>query len=162
MSLSYSSLEDLQLLNVPSMPTATQLGYQSNNLYDNFPPLMSDGRTIIASYQPDAITNEQLLKDNGIQTNWEYRKYLQTNAREIMQKNCMSMSNDIGYVRRYDGDNSVKNVPYTFKNANQRVVGLPGYSDSDLKSMYLTREELNSRTNTATMPETQQNILKYR
>jgi hypothetical protein len=159
MSLSYSTLE-VPTINVPSMPSPLQLGYHSNNLYDNFPPLMADGRAVIASYQPDAITNEQLLKDNGIKSNWEYRKYLQTHAVEIMQQNCMSMSNDVGYVRRYDGDNSVKNVPHLFKNDGNDSRN--GYSDSDLKRMYLTREELNSRTNAATQPVTQQTVLKYR
>jgi hypothetical protein len=156
MSLSYSTIPTL---NVPEMPSSSQLGYHSNNLYDNFPPLMADGRTVIASYQPDAITNEQLLKDNGIQSNWEYRKYLQTHATEIMQQNCMSMSNDVGYVRRYDGENSIKNVPYLFNGSEHSA---NGYSDSDLKRMYLSREELNSRTNASTKPVTQQEVLKYR
>jgi len=158
MSLSYSTV-DFSMLNVPSMPSASQLGYHSNNLYDNFPPLMSDGRTVIASYQPDAVANEQLLKENGIQTNWEYRKYLQTNARDIMQKNCMSMSNDVGYVKRFDDDNTIKNVPHMFNGSQQKPTG---YSDSDLKRMYLTREDLNSRVNKATVPVTQQDVLKYR
>jgi len=69
----------------------------------------------------------------------------------------------VGYVRRYDGDNSVKNVPYLFKNDERSSNGSSnGYSDSDLKRMYLTREELNSRTNAATKPVTQQDVLKYR
>ena len=158
MSLSYSTITE-PTINFPTMPSASQLGYHSNNLYDNFPPLMSDGRAVIASYQPDAVANEQLLKENGIQTNWEYRKYLQTNAKEIMQQNCMSMSNDIGYVKRYEND-TITNVPY---NMNGVITQKPiGYSDSDLKRMYLTREDLNSRTNSAKTPVTQEDILKYR
>jgi hypothetical protein len=161
MSLSYSTLSVPTSLNFPSMPQPTELGYQSNNLYDNFPPLMSDGRTVIASYQPDAVANQQLVKDNGIQTNWEYRKFLQTNAKEIMQQNCTSMSNDIGYVRRYELE-PVKNVPYSFTSLSQRrPETTPAYSDSDLKRMYLTREELNSRTNAAMEPTTQHDVLKY-
>jgi hypothetical protein len=76
-----------------------------------------------------------------------------------MQQNCMSMSNDVGYVRRYDGENSIKNVPYLFNGSEHSA---NGYSDSDLKRMYLSREELNSRTNAATKPVTQQEVLKYR
>ena len=37
------------------------LGYRANNKYDGFPPLMSDGRTITATYQPEAVLNEHLL-----------------------------------------------------------------------------------------------------
>jgi hypothetical protein len=144
------------------MPKPIQLGYHSNNLYENFPPLMNDGRTVIAGYQPDAIANEQLIKENNIQTNWEYRQYLQTNAKEIMRKNCMSMSNDIGYVCRYEME-SVGNTPQMFARLNDRPKNMPtGYSDSDLKRMYLTREELNARTNAATQPIDQAEVLKYR
>jgi len=71
----------------------------------------------------------------------------------------MSMSNDVGYVKRYDDDNSIKNMPYMFNGSDQRP---NGYSDSDLKRMYLTREDLNSRVNKATEPVTQQDVLKYR
>jgi hypothetical protein len=142
------------------MPQPLQLGYHTNNVYDNFPPMMADGRTVIASYQPDAVTNEQLLKDNGIQTNWEYRQYLQKNANTIMQQNNMSMSNDVGYVRKYDGNTSVSSVPQMFTSLNQR--GAAGYSDSDLKRMYLTREELDSRKTAASAPMTQEEVLKYR
>jgi KDO2-lipid IV(A) lauroyltransferase len=41
----------------------SRLGYHSNNKYDGFPPLMMDGRTITASWQPEAILNEHLLKE---------------------------------------------------------------------------------------------------
>ena len=50
----------------------SSLGYKANNQYRDFPPLMSDGRALIASYQPEAVINNQLLKETGIKTNWEY------------------------------------------------------------------------------------------
>jgi len=158
-SISYSVLPTPEL-NVISMPSSSQLGYHSNNLYDNFPPLMADGRTVIASYQPDAVANEQILKDNQIQTNWEYRRYLQTNAKSIMKQNCASMCNDVGYVRRYDGESVIKTVPSGFASLDQKAE--EGYSDSDLKRLYLSREELNSKKMGATRPITQEDILKYR
>lgn len=160
MSLSYSTLT-VPTLNVPSMPPPEQLGYHSNNVYENFPPMMADGRVIIASYQPDAIANEQIIKDNNIKTNWEYRKYLQENAKEIMRQNCLNMSNDVGYVRRYEIE-PVKATPFIFKKWNERASEkVQGYPDSDLKRMYLTREELNSRVTTDT-PITQEDIIRYR
>lgn len=159
-SISYSVLPT-SYLNLQNMPSPMQLGYHSNNLYDNFPPLMSDGRTVIASWQPDAVANEQLLKDNNIKTNWEYRRYLQNNANSIMQQNNMSMSNDVGYVRRYDAEPSIRNVPHNFTNTNQHR-NIPGYSDSDLKRLYLSREELNAKTMSATQPITQAEVMKYK
>ena len=48
------------------LPPPTKLGYHSNNKYAGFPPLMSDGRTITASWQPEALVNEELIKTIGI------------------------------------------------------------------------------------------------
>jgi hypothetical protein len=76
-----------------------------------------------------------------------------------MQQNNMSMSNDVGYVRRFDAE-SIRNVPHNFTSMNQRDVS--GYSDSDLKRLYLSREELNAKTMKASQPITQAEIMKYR
>lgn len=121
------------------------LGYHANSKYDGFPPLMSDGRTITASYQPEAVLNEHLLKEIGVETNWQYRNYLTKNAKEIMKYNCIQMSTDSGYIKRYaDLGSSNYSTPFiypTFYNKEKPS----GYEDSDLKDIYLTREELQAR-----------------
>jgi hypothetical protein len=60
------------------------LGYRTNNKYPEFPPLMNDGRAVTASYQPEAVLNEKLIRSNNIQSNWQYRRYLTNHAKEIM------------------------------------------------------------------------------
>jgi hypothetical protein len=64
------------------------LGYNTstNNVYPTFPPLMSDGRELKSFWQPEAATNNILLKREGIKSNWEYRKYLQANAVNLMKQ----------------------------------------------------------------------------
>ena len=62
---------------------ATSLGYSTNNTYPEFPPLMSDGRPITATWQPESSINEDLIERNDIKSNWEYRKFLQKNAETI-------------------------------------------------------------------------------
>ena len=119
------------------------LGYNSNNVYEGFPPLMSDSRAVIASYQPDAVTNEQIIADNGIKSNWQYRQYLQARAPEIMQQNMRKASNDFGYFDRYadfktNGGNVLR---YETITDNRKPIF---YSDSDLKRIYLSREQLNA------------------
>ena len=37
------------------------------------------------SWQPSAITNQKILTDTGIQSNWKYRQYIQKNANHIMK-----------------------------------------------------------------------------
>jgi hypothetical protein len=126
----------------------SSLGYHSNNQYDNFPPLMSDGRTVIASWQPESVTNDQMIKENGISSNWQYRKFLNEQAGELMKQNFREMSNDVGYFQRFNpaDKNFDKNYnhPYNYDSylSNEQP---KGYSNSDLKDLYLSREQLNSR-----------------
>jgi hypothetical protein len=119
------------------------LGYRSNNKYDGFPPLMSDGRTITASYQPEAVLNNHLLKEIGVESNWQYRQYLIKNSTEIVQYNRMQTANDAGYFKRYADEESTKySTPILYSSFEQKPTGPPS---SDLKDMYLSREQLQSR-----------------
>lgn len=124
----------------------SRLGYHSNNKYDNFPPLMSDGRTITSSWQPEAVLNNYLLKEIGVETNWQYRQYMIKNAKDIMKYNCIQASTDSGYVKRYSDlmSSSTYSTPYIVSSLvdNTRPTG---YETSDLKETYLTREQLQSR-----------------
>jgi len=127
-------------LNVPDALEPTQLGYSTNNVYANFPPLMSDGRTIISGFQPESATNQFLLEKLGIQSNWQYRQYLQNNAKDIMKYNCMNMANDVGYINRFDGESKGPNVPTSFTTMSDNT-----RSKSDLMQTYLSREELQQK-----------------
>jgi hypothetical protein len=127
----------------------SNLGYASNNVYIGFPPLMADGRTIIASNQPESIRNRELLEASGIKSNWQYRKYLTENSREIAEQNFREASNDMGYMQRFtpnerENQTKISNVPFiypSYLDGSQPV----GYSNSDLKDLYLSREQLNAR-----------------
>jgi len=57
-----------------------------NNIHSNFPANMEDGR-VYTNWQPTAVINEQLRRKENIQTNWNYRAYLQSNAMSIMEYN---------------------------------------------------------------------------
>jgi len=138
-------------MNVPQMPEPSQLGYHTNNVYDNFPPLMNDGRSVISAFQPEALTNNYLIEQLGIKSNYEYRKYLIDNAKDIMKYNCMNVSNDVGFTRRYVNENLAASIG---------IQNPVGYANSDLKEMYLSREELDTKTEYKF--NTQEELLKYR
>jgi hypothetical protein len=125
----------------------SRVGYHSNNKYDGFPPLMSDGRSITASWQPEAVLNNYLLKEIDVQTNWQYRQYMIKNAKDIMKYNCVQASNDAGYIKRYEdlhNNSSTYSTPYIVPSFTDNSKPY-GYQSSDLKDTYLTREQLNSR-----------------
>ena len=67
----------------------------SNNIHFNFPPIMADGRNY-ASWQPDAVVNQRIQKEENIHSNWSYRQYLQNNGTKIMNYNNMEACYDLG------------------------------------------------------------------
>jgi len=137
MEYSYSS-------NPPSTMTPSFQGYHTNNIYDNFPPLMCDGREITDAYQPEAVVNNLILEKTGIKSNWEYRQYLTKNAHEIMNFNYVSSTNDVGYFKRYQDTPGPYNTPYLYTSYLDNTKP-PGYENSNMKELYLTREQLEAR-----------------
>lgn len=117
----------------------------SNNINFNFPPIMNDGRNY-ATWQPDAVVNERIQKQQGIQSNWTYRQYLQNNGLKIMSYNNSEACYDLGLDPHFNTDKTPSsNVPYSFQSTFD--TGKPGfgYCNSDLKNPYLSREQLNTR-----------------
>jgi hypothetical protein len=137
----------------------SSLGYNTNTKYPIFPPLMSDGRALTAAYQPEAVINKQLIEESGMTTNWQYRKYLTTNAREIMTVDFTEACNDCGYYKRVreptnEDEKGYLTNPrlYSSYTSNEPAFGVV---DTDLKQLYLSREQLNSRKVSAAITQDQ-------
>lgn len=122
----------------------SSLGYETNNRHKQFPPLMSDGRSIVSNSQNVAILNQKLITENDITTNWKYRQYMTKNANTIMEYNFRESSNDTGYiippVKKTKSTQLI--VPSTFDSLNDSS---KPYQTSDLKELYLTREQKNAK-----------------
>ena len=138
---------------------ASHLGYKTNNRYDGFPPLMSDGRSVVAGAGSETLHQNSILKQMNSNlgstssiNNAQYREYMVKNARKIMEADFRNASNDVGYYERFVDqirqDNAGNGTPYLYTSVEEKAKPL-GYSDSDLKSIYLTREELDARRSTA-------------
>jgi hypothetical protein len=93
-----------------------------NNIHFDSPAIMADGRTY-ANWQPGAAINENIRKREGIKTNWDYRNYLQSNAKSIM-----------AFDKRMACEQS-NCTPIDSKNVSS--------PSSDLKQIYLSRQQLN-------------------
>jgi len=119
----------------------------SNNIHFNFPPIMNDGRNY-ASWQPGAVINEQIREKNNIKSNWQYREYLTRNADEVMSANFKLACDNCGSCPpMYGGPQNPStqaNSPYVFSSALDNSQPF-GYQHSDLKNLYLSRYELQSR-----------------
>jgi len=147
----YEKLESAYPVIKETVPQSS-LGYATNNKYPQFPPLMSDGRSVTASWQPEALINDDLIQSNNIRSNWQYRRYLTNNSKDIMEYNFRESSTDVGYFKRPIDlpniqSNAVFNMngtPYNFSSIMDKTKPF-GYQTSDLKEIYLSREQLDAR-----------------
>lgn len=110
----------------------------SHNVYFDFPPLMNDGRNF-SGWQPGNAVNESIRRAEGITTNWDYRRYLTTNADQIMNINRIDAVNASGHgsfeVNPYEQEQH-RNVPFMYSSVMDTREPF-GYVQSDLKDVYL-------------------------
>ncbi len=117
----------------------------SNNIHFNSPPIMADGRNY-ATWQPEAVINKRIQKQEGITNNWQYRQFLQNNGSQIMNYNNLEACYNLGLNTHINTENvPSSNVPYNFRNVFDNGTPGFGYNNSDLKNPYISREQLNAR-----------------
>ena len=119
----------------------------SNNIHFNYPPLMEDSR-LFSDYNSSVLNDNVLKHRNNIQTNSDYRKYLQTNSNAIIKNNQLIACNECSVCPYYNNTNSNNitnsNSPYIFEytlSQNQPY----GYETSNLKNLYLTQQQLDAQ-----------------
>tara|TARA_Y100001935_G_C17257834_1_gene484664 strand:+ start:134 stop:484 length:351 start_codon:yes stop_codon:yes gene_type:complete len=106
------------------------------------PPLMSDSRQF-TNFDPNCEANNKLKKSLNLQTNYDYRQYLIKNGMSVINKNnnCALKTN----INNVIGNGGLINHnKYIFNNVfdNNRPFG---YEGSDLKNIYLSRQQLQAR-----------------
>jgi hypothetical protein len=115
----------------------------SNNIHFDFPPIMSDGRNY-SSWQPNAIMNNQIVIDNNINSNADYRAFLTKNADKIIKQNQQTACSGCCNCLDIPQTNKTSNSPYLYRSCTDSTQPY-GYEKSDLKEMYLSREQLNNK-----------------
>ena len=132
----------------------------SNNIHFDFPPIMKDGRNY-ANWQPGGALNEEIRKDNKIHSNWAYRKFLTQNADTIIRTNQAFACDDCcSCPARYPSvaqPTTNNNTPFLYKSCLDNSQPF-GYENSDLKNLYLSDVQLESRMVTPVI--TQEQILR--
>jgi hypothetical protein len=106
---------------------------------------MSDGRNF-SSWQPEAVINKRIQKQENIHSNWSYRNYLTHNGLQIMKYNTTEAAYEMGLnphieTSKTPSDNVPKLYMTTFDSSHPGY----GYNNSDLKNPYLTREQLQAQ-----------------
>jgi hypothetical protein len=127
----------------------------SNNIYSDFPAMMSDGR-VYTEHDTSCGINNAIIKSMRLNNNYDYRQYLINNGLDIMSQN-MESSQMCSNVKFFT--NNVNHDKYLFKSTSDKNQPL-GYETSDLKNLYLTRKELESKQKAEFV--TQEDLLKLR
>ncbi len=115
----------------------------SNNIHFDFPPIMMDGRNY-SKWQPGSVINEQIRKNNNIQTNWQYRSYLINNADKIIKSNQIEACDECCYCPAVKTNEQTKNTPFLYSSCVENSQPY-GYQNSDLKELYLSSYDLQAR-----------------
>jgi hypothetical protein len=132
----------------------------SNNIHFDFPALMSDGR-IYTNWDSACSKNKALIRENNIQTNYQYRQFLINNGKQVENNNSIQACDQCGVCKYgYPLSHNHGNGRYLYKSINDKHQPY-GYEDSDLKNVYLSSQRLNSRLIAPIMSQ-QESINKQR
>lgn len=128
-----------------------------NNIHDNFPALMSDGK-FNTNWNSACANNNRLKRESNIVNNYDYRHYLQKNANKLIMENQIAACNNCGLCWNNYDMSDVNHPKYIFKSDSDRTQPA-GYQNSDLKNIYLSREALAARANPKFL--TQEQMLQH-
>ena len=130
----------------------------SNNIHFEQPAIMSDSR-LFTYYNSSCSANESLKNNKGIKSNYDYRQYLIKHGNSIIEQNKNKHVNSIAYVQPVNVSSANRNEKYLYKKT-QDTSQPYGYENSDLKNMYLTRHQLQSKKTDRIL--SQEELLKLR
>jgi hypothetical protein len=113
-----------------------------NNLHSEKPPLMSDGR-VYSSWDPYCEANNKLKKFLNIDNNYDYRQYLIKDGLKIIRSNRMEALKHNRHNDFYTNELETHNK-HIFAGVQDNSTPF-GFENSDLKNLYLSRQQLNSK-----------------
>lgn len=97
-------------------------------------------------WQPEAETNQKILVDTNIRSNWKYRQYMQKNATDIMKFNTMQSIHTSGNnPYTIANTNPSNSTPHLYTSIHDTNNPSYGFRDSDLKQDFLNKQQLKSR-----------------
>lgn len=115
----------------------------NNNKYSDFHPFMDDGRNF-ANWEPSNKISNNIKTKNNIKSNWEYRNFLVNNADSIIKQNQEEACGECCANNSYYSKNKTTSSPYIYKSCSDKSQPI-GYEGSNLKDIYISRQELHSK-----------------
>lgn len=123
------------------------------NKYYTIEPTPEIQNTPYNLWQPFGTTNNTILVESGINSNWKYRQYMQKNSNQIMKYNTMQYINASGNnpytVMNTEPTNS---SPFLYNSTHDTSSPAYGFRNSDLKQDYMTKEQRKARMIAPSIP----------
>jgi hypothetical protein len=116
---------------------------------------MSSG-SLYTDWNSSGDTNNSIKTQNNFKSNYQYRQWLIHNTDNIITRNTQSAIQSGGCINSYTLKQPTHK--YIFKNDSDNSKPF-GYESSDLKDIYCSRQELDSRLNI--LPMTQDNQIRH-
>lgn len=113
---------------------------------------MSDGRNY-SNWNPACSINEQMRRSYGISSNHEYRQFLMANADKLIEQNQREACDQCGACERQFAQPVHQEKEAYLYDTCQSTRAPYGYEHSDLKSLYLSREQLHAQMNAPMMSQ---------
>ena len=124
-----------------------------NNTYYTMEPQQKFQGANYSSWQPEAETNNKILLDTGIKSNWKYRQYIQKNANQIMKYNTMESIYTSGNNPYTILNNTPTNKsPYLYSSLYDTKNPIYGFKNSDLKQDYMSKQQIQARMISPSIP----------
>jgi hypothetical protein len=74
------------------MNTNQNCNVATNNKFFSCPALMADGR-LFTDYRPNRVVNQMVQFDNKVNNSYDYRQFLMTNGKRLMDINSQYIQN---------------------------------------------------------------------
>ena len=124
-----------------------------NNTYYTMEPQQKFQGANYSSWQPEALINNKILVDTGINSNWKYRQYIQKNANQIMKYNTMESIYASGNNPYTILNNTPTNKsPYLYSSIYDTNNPTYGFRNSDLKQDYMSKQQIQARMIAPSIP----------
>lgn len=124
-----------------------------NNTYYTIEPQQKFQGSNYSLWQPEALTNNKILGESGISSNWKYRQYMQKNANQIMKYNSMesiyTSGNNPYTVLNTEPTNK---SPYLYNSIHDTNNPAYGFRNSDLKQDYTTKQQMKAKMISPSIP----------
>tara|TARA_Y100000816_G_scaffold289836_1_gene277150 strand:+ start:15020 stop:15472 length:453 start_codon:yes stop_codon:yes gene_type:complete len=129
-----------------SNPHLGTLQNPTNNQFHSMPALMEDKRQGAASWNTEASVDQKLKEYTNSTSNWEYRKYLTSNANEVMSVNFRHKLMENPVQNQITSQAPITNrSPYLYGGLLDKTNVASDTFSSDLKDLYLTRVQLQAK-----------------